>query len=81
MASKTSIKSAKLDLPGDLGDSKAASKIRFQCDTIAAEGDREGRLVDLSDPAKGSQCKAPLAKHDVGGRHVSMAGLSSHART
>ena len=29
MASKTSIKSAKLDSPGELGDSKAASKIRF----------------------------------------------------
>src|SRR5439155_21543116 len=29
MASKTSIKSAKVDAPGDLGDSKAASKIRF----------------------------------------------------
>ena len=29
MASKTSIKSAKLDSPGELGDSKAAFKIRF----------------------------------------------------
>ncbi|MBI1841772.1 MAG: DUF1905 domain-containing protein [Verrucomicrobia bacterium] len=29
MARKTSIKSTKLDSPGDLGDSKAASKIRF----------------------------------------------------
>ena len=29
MASKTSIKSAELDSPGELGDSKAASKIRF----------------------------------------------------
>ena len=29
MASKTSIKSAKLDSPGELGDSKAACKIRF----------------------------------------------------
>jgi len=41
MASKTSIKSAKLDSPGELGDSKAASKI-VQCDTFAAESDREG---------------------------------------
>ena len=29
MASKTSIKSVKLDSPGELGDTKAAAKIRF----------------------------------------------------
>ena len=80
MASKTAIKSAKVASPGELGDSKAASKIRFSAPLIAAQGDREGRLVDLSDPAKGSQCEAPFAKHDVSARHVQWLGLSSHAR-
>src|SRR3954465_8626821 len=52
----------------------------FPCDPLAAEGDREGCLVDLSDPTKGSHPKAPPAEHDVGGRHVQRPGLPSHAR-
>jgi hypothetical protein len=78
MANKRSIKSAKVAAPGEFADSRAASKIRFSA-TLLAEGDCESRLVDLSDPAKGSQCEAPLAEHDVGGRHVQWLGLSSHA--
>jgi len=73
MASKTSIKSAKVASPGELGEFKSRAQDPFQCDTFAAEGDREGRLVDLSDPAKGSQCEAPLAEHDVRWKAPSMA--------
>ena len=40
----------------------------------------EGRRLDLSDTAQGSQCEAPLARHDVGRRHLQWLGLSSHAR-
>ncbi len=38
----------------------------FQRDALPAGGNREGRRLDLSDSAQGSQCEAPLARHDVG---------------
>ena len=35
----------------------------FQRDALPAGGDREGRRLDFSKAAQGSQCEAPLARH------------------
>src|SRR5262245_8732866 len=60
---------------------KSTGQNPFQCDIFAAEGNREARLVDFSGPSKGSQCKAPLAEYDLGGRPVQWFGFSGDART
>jgi hypothetical protein len=38
----------------------------FQIETPPSGGGRKGRLLDLSYPAKGRQCQAPLPGHDDG---------------
>ena len=43
---------------------KPLVKIRFKA-KLFGRGEREGRLLDLSDPAKERQCEAPLARHEA----------------
>src|SRR5208282_5353704 len=52
----------------------------LQSETLPAGGDREGRLLDLSYPAKERQRETPFARHDDGRRHHQWLPLSSHDR-
>ena len=53
----------------------------FQSETPPAGREREGRLLDLSDPAKECQCEAPVARPDAGGRHYQWRFVSIRARS
>ena len=52
----------------------------FQSETLPAGREREGRLLDLSRPAKECQCEASLARDDGDRRHHQWLPLSSDAR-
>jgi hypothetical protein len=51
----------------------------FQSETLPS-AEREGRLVDLSHPAKRRQCEVPLARHDGDRRHHQRLPFSSDSR-
>jgi hypothetical protein len=48
-------------------------------ETPPTGGAFEGRLLDIPDPAKGRQRKAPPAGHDDGGKHPRWLPLSGYA--
>src|SRR5580704_4699292 len=52
----------------------------FQSKTLATSRASEGRLVDLSYPAKGRQCEASDAGYDDSGGDHQWPSLSGHAR-
>ena len=68
-----------------ISDTKQSDQTRFQnpfqSETLASRGEREGRLLELSHPAKERQCEAPIARHDSDRRHHQWLSFSSHARS
>ena len=65
MASKTSIKSAKVASPGMLGNSKAASKIRFSATLLRPKMTAKAVSWTFLTLPKEASAKLPLAEHDV----------------
>jgi hypothetical protein len=67
-----------------ISDTKQSDQNRFQnpfqSETLPSGAEREGRLLELSHPAKERQCEAPVPRHDGDRRHHQWLPLSSRAR-